>query len=110
MKFIEDYANAYVNNSTLYGYSIRNLFNSASIYIMPMVNPDGVNLVTGNIPASSFAYQRALNIASRFPDIPFPDGWKANINGVDLNLQFPAGWEQAKEIKYSQGFTRACPT
>ena len=29
--------------------------------------------------------------------------------GVDLNLQFPAGWEQAREIKYSQGFTRPSP-
>ena len=29
--------------------------------------------------------------------------------GVDLNLQFPAGWEQAKEIKYSQGFDKPAP-
>lgn len=29
--------------------------------------------------------------------------------GVDLNLQFPAGWEQAKEIKYSQGFNKPAP-
>ena len=29
--------------------------------------------------------------------------------GMDLNLQFPAGWEQAKEIKYSQGFNQPAP-
>ena len=28
---------------------------------------------------------------------------------MDLNLQFPAGWENAKEIKYSQGFTKPAP-
>ena len=28
---------------------------------------------------------------------------------MDLNLQFPAGWENAREIKYSQGFTSPAP-
>ena len=28
---------------------------------------------------------------------------------MDLNLQFPAGWEQAKQIKYSQGFDKPAP-
>ena len=28
---------------------------------------------------------------------------------MDLNLQFPAGWEDAKNIKYSQGYTRPAP-
>lgn len=28
---------------------------------------------------------------------------------MDLNLQFPAGWEKAKEIKYNQGFNKPSP-
>ena len=34
---------------------------------------------------------------------------KPTYVGVDLNLQFPAGWEQARQIKYSQGFTNPAP-
>ena len=72
MKFIEDYCIAYNNNSRLYGYSVRRLFNSVSIYIMPIVNPDGVDLVTGNLNKASLTYLNALNISRQFPDIPFP--------------------------------------
>lgn len=109
MKFIEDYCVAFNSNSTLYGYSVRNLFNSVSIYIMPMVNPDGVDLVTGFLPKNSFEYLNAQNIANQFAYIPFPNGWKSNLNGVDLNLQFPAGWENAREIKFAQGFNKPAP-
>ena len=85
MKFIENYCDTYVSNSSLYGYPVRQLFNSTSIYIMPMVNPDGVDLVNGYINQNSTAYQNAVAISGRFPDIPFPSGWKANINGVDFS-------------------------
>lgn len=49
MRFIEDYANSYVENKTLYGYSIRKLFENVSIYLAPMVNPDGVSFIFTDI-------------------------------------------------------------
>lgn len=109
MKFVEDYAKAYENSGFIYGYSARELFNNVSIYIIPMVNPDGVDLVTGVIPTNTGIYNQFKDISLNFPNIPFPNGWKANFNGVDLNLQFPAGWENARRIKFAQGYTRPAP-
>ena len=108
LEFLYEYCAAIQNNSTIWNFSARRLFDSVSIYIVPFVNPDGVDLVTSALSATSQSYKQVQKIADEYPTISFPDGWKANIRGVDLNLQFPAGWENARKIKYSQGFTRAC--
>ena len=109
MKFLADFCYCYVNNLPIFGVNAKNIYDLCTIYIMPMVNPDGVNLVTGEISPNSSIYSNTKLIADNYPNVPFPNGWKANIRGVDLNLQFPAGWEQAREIKFSQGFISPSP-
>ena len=84
MKFIEDYCNAYVNDLNLYDYNIKTLFNTVSIYIMPMVNPDGVDLVTGNIPKTSNSFIYTKNISKNFPDIPFPNRMESKYSSVQI--------------------------
>ena len=75
----------------------------------PQANPDGVDVVTGAFPEDAPPYLQAMGIAASFPEIRFPEGWKANIDGTDLNLSYPAGWETAKRLKFAQGFDRPAP-
>ena len=109
LKFVEDFALAIENSGQIGGVDARQLQRAATIYTVPMVDPDGVALVTGSITAGDPEYVQAQSIAADFPSIPFPDGWKANLLGVDLNLNYPAGWLQARENKFMQGFTRPAP-
>lgn len=109
LKFMEDYAAAVAAGGTIFGQDAAALFRRTQLYCVPMVNPDGVDLVTGAILRGSEAFEEAEAIAARYPAIPFPDGWKANLSGVDLNLNYPAGWEQARELKYALGFTGPAP-
>ena len=109
LKFVEELARAVQEEGTLYGVQAKNIVNAATIYTVPLVDPDGVDLVTGAVEPGTLEYETARRLGDNYPNIPFPDGWKANLLGVDLNLQYPAGWLQAREIKFSQGYTRPGP-
>ena len=109
LKFMEDLAQAAEAGNLLGNQDAKALLEQVTIYTVPMVDPDGVALVTGSATEEDPGYSAAREIAAAFPEIPFPSGWKANLRGVDLNLNYPAGWLQAREIKFMQGFDRPAP-
>jgi g-D-glutamyl-meso-diaminopimelate peptidase len=103
MKYIENLCDAYVSGGEIGGVDAGEIFRKSTLFFIPMVNPDGADLSSGELTSGNY-FQRAQSYAGNYPAIPFPSGWKANINGVDLNLQYPAGWDNAREIKFSQGY------
>lgn len=109
LKFVEELAEGMRSGTKIWGVDARTIGNLTTIYTVPMVNPDGVDLVTGAIEPGTLQYAAAEALTEFYPGIPFPDGWKANLLGVDLNLQYPAGWLLAREIKFSQGYERPGP-
>ena len=109
LKYAEDLAQAIQEGGQIFGRDAQTIAETATIYMVPMVDPDGVDLVVGAIREGDIQYDLARRLAQDYPAIPFPEGWKANLLGVDLNLQYPAGWLMAREIKFSQGFVRPGP-
>ena len=109
LKYAEDLAEAIQTDGILFGQRAKALAEAVTIYMIPMVNPDGVDLVVGAIGPGNIQYDLAQRLAQDYPAIPFPNGWKANLLGVDLNLNYPAGWLQAREIKFAQGYTTPGP-
>ena len=65
----------------------------ARVWAVPCVNPDGVAVSRGELTAAERRF--ACGVAGGEP-LRY---WKANGRGVDLNLNYPAGWERAVEIK-----------
>lgn len=107
MKFIESYSKAYSTGSSLRGYNITQLYNRSSIYVIPLVNPDGVDLVNYWPNYTDPAYIEAAKINTT--GLPLPSVWKANIRGTDLNLNYPAAWDKEKESEIEQGITGPAP-
>ena len=108
LKFMEDYAQAFATGGRIGDIPAARLYRGAMLHMAPLVNPDGVDLVTGALSAGSY-YEQAKALAANYPSIPFPTGWKANIRGVDLNSNYPADWERNRQLKYAQGYTRPGP-
>nr|WP_246384481.1 M14 family metallocarboxypeptidase [Gracilibacillus halotolerans] len=88
MEMIDTYSQAYVKNTTVAGYNARQILNNASIWFVPMVNPDGVTLVQ----KGAFSAKRPAEVIRINGGSTNFNRWKANIRGVDLNRQYPADW------------------
>jgi gamma-D-glutamyl-{L}-meso-diaminopimelate peptidase I (EC:3.4.19.11). Metallo peptidase. MEROPS family M14C len=95
MHLINTYLLALCGGGAIRGVQVLPLYNANTLSVVPMVNPDGVNLVLKG-PEGTEERERLMAINGGSTDF---SRWKANIRGVDLNNQFPANWEIEKERK-----------
>ncbi|MCR2802943.1 M14 family metallopeptidase [Paenibacillus soyae] len=91
MRFMNEYALALTNSTDIRGLNMYEQYLQTTLSIVPMMNPDGVNLVIDGPPNEEPFASEAVRINNGSYDF---SGWKANIRGVDLNKQFPALWER----------------
>lgn len=111
MSLLEELAAADHRGASFAGRSASELLAANTIWFVPMVNPDGVDLVLHGAGADH-PHRDAL-IAWNGGSTDF-SGWKANIRGVDLNDQFPANWELERDRRVTPGpgprdYTGAAP-
>lgn len=66
------------------------------IYIIPCVNPDGIRLVLSGFEGLTCSKQKDILTLINNGSTNF-ELWKANINGVDLNVNFDAWWGKGSQ-------------
>ncbi|GAB3805084.1 M14 family metallopeptidase [Virgibacillus kimchii] len=98
MQFINEYALSLTNHLPIRGLFMLPFYRDSLLSIVPMVNPDGVNLVLNGAEAAGEYQEEVLEINNQNEDF---SNWKANIRGVDLNNQYPALWETESARKPS---------
>lgn len=106
VRFLERLCQTRAGCAEIGGMSARSLYEGITLVAVPMVNPDGVDLVTGRIGPDTAAFVRARAMQG---ELPFPDAWKANIRGADLNNNYPARFLRGRAIKDARGGHRPGP-
>ncbi|NRD78269.1 carboxypeptidase [Bacillus sp. BRMEA1] len=94
MKMLETYASAYKHQRSTGGFSTE-ILNEVSIWFIPMLNPDGVAIQQSKLKQFSPLYRK--NLLNMNEGLANFERWKANAAGVDLNRQYPSGWNELNE-------------
>lgn len=107
MGFSFDFLNAVENRKRPFGYDVNRIYENVTFYVMPMVNPDGVNVVINGLDIKNEYHQAIYEML---------DGknvkkvWQANIHGVDLNHNYDASFYKGKTLEIENGVFGAGPT
>lgn len=98
MRFVEEYASAYAEDSIVDGVDARQMLDNVSFCIIPMINPDGVEIVQkgydgiGDVDIVAKVVAGSRDITHK--------SWKANARGVDINRNFDYGWGRKHEAGF----------
>lgn len=104
--FIEDYTRQLSRRATVYDYPMRYLFEERKIYIVPMLNPDGVEYSVNGTTRENPLYERVMAMKGG-EDLT---RWQANARGVDLNHNYDAGFAAYKAKEAQEGIPSGAPT
>ena len=85
MRCVEEYAEAYYSKSGKYGsFKMKELLSEWTLYVVPLINPDGVDIVNGDLlPLYNGGQELSEEDSFNF---------KNTATGVNLNRNFPFYW------------------
>ncbi len=104
--FIKDFCDEYINGKRIFDISARILFETRTIHIIPMLNPDGIEYSLHGISNDNALKERLTKI-NQGNDFTH---WQANARGVDLNHNYNAGFREYKVIEQNLNISNGAPS
>lgn len=98
LRFINEYCEYYKNGKTAFGINLRELFANRELYIIPMLNADGVDIQINGVGRDCPLFDRLVKMSGG--DFSH---WQANARGVDLNHNYNAGFDEYKILEKREG-------
>ncbi len=104
-RFAEDFAAAWQSGGELADFSFSRMKPGKGLLLLPLLNPDGVEIATRG-PEAAGTFQNLVREIQKRDLAP----WQANACGVDLNHNFDAGWEILRAMEIESNITGPAPT
>lgn len=110
MKFLWEFAKAVSENGEFLGYDAKELLENVSVYVVPMVNPDGVDIAINGLDITNPYHQKLISSVGIHS---FNKVWQSNARGVDINHNYNANWRVVTahpcESKYAGPYSESEP-
>ena len=110
MKFLWEFARAVSEDGEFFGYDAKGITENVSVYIVPMVNPDGVDIAINGLDITNPYHQKLISSVGIHS---FNKVWQSNARGVDINHNYNALWRVVKthpgESKYAGPYSESEP-
>lgn len=107
LRFLSEFLLAHRAGRSAEGVDLSFLLSVRTLWIVPALNPDGVELVERGLSSSGFLSERIRRMNGGSEDT---STWQANARGVDLNHNYDAGFRAYKGVESSLGILGGAPT
>lgn len=107
LRFVNEFCELLLNGKSIYRTSLDVLCEEYTFFILPMLNPDGVEYQIRGVDENNPLHDRLIAMNGGSNDFSH---WQANARGVDLNHNYDAGYQTYKEIEAENGILEGAPT
>lgn len=107
LRIVSELCELYQQKSRVFRCSVPYLFDTRTVYVIPMLNPDGVDCVLRGVGKDHILYDRLLSMNGGSEDFSH---WQANARGVDLTKNFNADFVERKQLEGERGILGGAPS
>ena len=104
IKFVAEFCAHAKRGTAVCGMNLNYIMKSRTLCIIPMLNPDGVEISANGAQNDSMLYPRLVRMNGSH-DFTL---WQANARGVDLNHNYDANFAEYKKLEPTLGICGGC--
>ncbi len=106
LRFLQEMCEWFQGDACAFRYSVKYLLATRTLYVVPMLNPDGVEYRLHGVEKEHILRDRLIKMNGQSEDF---SSWQANARGVDLRHNYPCGFFEYRAQSMRAGIEGGAP-